>query len=126
MFIEFLGNQPICIDDRPIMRKVRCNIVSKNQLRLKLVFIDNELEIPIDLIVYNISYPRVVLNGAITIGIIGEEYRKHMKFKIHVCYSFLKNTWTLNGIINGKEIKQTVDKSSLKVMIEFLKELLKN
>lgn len=127
MLIECIDS-PIIVDKKAVLKNIRINIASKHQLRAKMIFInDKEVDIPLDIVIYNFSYPKCSLsNTGLTLNVDGEEYIRHIKFKLNVTYNFIKNIWIVDGMIDDQQLKQVVDKSSVKMMIEVIKSLIKN
>lgn len=127
MLFECLEGCPVTIDSKPILKDIRINIVSnKHQLRAKMVYIDKDLkDMPLDIVVYNYSNPRISIhNQGIEFDINGEEYIRHIGIQLRVGFNIFKKILTLDGTINGQQVRIDVNKDQLHTAIDMIKTFL--
>ncbi|MCM1220115.1 MAG: hypothetical protein NC548_37055 [Lachnospiraceae bacterium] len=118
MLIECIGN-PVKVDGKDLLKDFRLNIAGNNQLRFKANYLFEESEVPVDIVIFNYSLPKLdKLSLGITID--GEEMIKKIKFKLRLAYSFLDRKWIIKGTFGTREIKYEM--STFLEIIQVVKE----
>lgn len=102
MLFECLKS-PILANGKPIVKDVRLNIPNKNQCRLRFDWVEGGKNIPFDIVVYDLSKPRLE-KTSVTMTINGEEYGNHIPFFLKISFSFFGMKWLVNGSIKNRSL----------------------
>lgn len=110
MILECLNGQPIKIDGEPFMKNLRLNIPKdKKALRMNMEFIQPDGEIPIDIMVYSYSTPRLYKVSSIVITLDGRELVHNVPFIVDLHFNLLTRKWKVVGRFNNKPINKNMD-----------------
>lgn len=124
MLLECLNGQPITVNKSPLIDNVRLNIDNENhQARFKMLYVKDDKNIPIDIIVFNYTLPKLAVNnGGVSVTLSGIEQNKNVQFKITVTYAFFKKKWVVTGALSGKPINKELN--NIFEIIEIFKEII--
>lgn len=124
MLLECLNGQPIAVNKSPLIDNVRLNIDNENhQARFKMLYVKDDKNIPIDIIVFNYTLPKLAVNnGGVSVTLSGIEQNKNVQFKITVTYTFFKKKWVVTGALSGKPINKELN--NIFEIIEIFKEII--
>lgn len=102
MLIEILDS-PIMVDKKPLLKGIRLNIAGNNQYRFKTIVLDNDNEIPVDLIIYQLEW-KGIKNLTANIGINAIEKNTNIRIDLKVSYSIHRKEYSIKGIISNNSI----------------------
>lgn len=124
MLLESLNGHPITINGSPLANDIRLNIVHENhQARFKMTYIKDDKNIPIDIIIFNYTLPKLTINnGGVSVTLSGIEQTKNVQFKINVTYNFFRKKWIVTGALSGKPINKELN--NIFEIIEIFKEII--
>lgn len=124
MLLESLNGHPITINGSPLASDIRLNIVHENhQARFKMTYIKDDKNIPIDIIIFNYTLPKLTINnGGVSVTLSGIEQTKNVQFKINVTYNFFRKKWIVTGALSGKPINKELN--NIFEIIEIFKEII--
>ena len=113
MIIEFLDT--ILIDKSPVADNLRLNIKPETrQLRLKLNWLNQDRNIPIDLVIYNWS--PYIDKLKFNLSIDGKELTSNKSFIVDLSYDIFKRRIKVKGNIGEEDVKYTA--SNIKDLLE--------
>lgn len=100
-----LPSGEITVDGKAVLKDVKLNIASNNQLRLKFIyFTKRNVEIPLDIVVYKYTKPVVEKLTNVVIYIDGEELNNGINFNLKLTYSILNRRLNVSGNIGDDNI----------------------
>lgn len=100
-----LPSGEITVDEKAVLKDVKLNIASNNQLRLKFIyFTKRNVEIPLDIVVYKYTKPVVEKLTNVVIYIDGEELNSGINFNLKLTYSILNRRLNVSGNIGDDNI----------------------
>lgn len=100
-----LPSGEITVDGKAVLKDVKLNIASNNQLRLKFIyFTKRNVEIPLDIVVYKYTKPVVEKLTNVVIYIDGEELNSGINFNLKLTYSILNRRLNVSGNIGDDNI----------------------
>lgn len=110
MLLEILDDKVITMDEKPIIKDLRVNFPKgRNALRAKFKYIDDTVETPVDLVVYEYSNPRLDKVSSIAIDIDGKEFNKNIPFRVKLSINIIHRRFNLSGYVGGKNIEKESD-----------------
>lgn len=104
MLIEIL-DKPILIDKVETLKNVRLNLAENHKFRLKMVYISDDHEDPVDIVVFNWSTPKLE-KMKINISIDGKEMIRSLTFNLKLSFDIVKRRWILKGSFDNKPVNQ--------------------
>lgn len=104
MLIEIL-DKPILIDKVETLKNVRLNLVENHKFRLKMVYVNDDHEDPVDIVVFNWSTPKLE-KIKINISIDGKEMIRSVTFNLKLSFDIVKRRWNLKGSFDNKPVNQ--------------------
>lgn len=107
MLIEII-DKPILIDKIETLKNVRLNIVEDHKFRLKMTYINDEHEEPVDIVVFNWSTPKLD-KLKIIISIDGKEMIRSIPFNLKLSFDVIKRRWNLKGQFNNNTVNQELE-----------------
>lgn len=112
--------EPIKVDGNNIIKNLRLNMKPKDhQLRLKLIYLITGTELPLDLVIYKWTNPKLD-KMSLSIDITGEELSKKLSIRARLAYDFLRKSWKIKGNIGTRSIDR--DLSSVISVITLMKD----
>lgn len=100
-----LPSGEITVDGKAVLKDVKLNIASNNQLRLKFIYFTKiNVEIPLDIVVYKYTKPVVEKLTNVVIYIDGEELNSGINFNLKLTYSILNRRLNVSGNIGDDNI----------------------
>lgn len=107
MLIEIL-DKPILIDKIETLKNIRLNIVEDHKFRLKMIYINDDHEEPVDIVVFNWSTPKLDKLKLI-ISIDGKEMIRSIPFNLKLSFDVIKRRWNLKGSFNNNTVNQELE-----------------
>lgn len=120
MLIECIGN-PIKADGEEVLKDLRLNLAPNHQMRIKVKYLFEESEVPVDIVIFNYSSPRLD-KLSLSISIDGKEMTHKINFRVNLAYSFMTHKWTLKGTVGGNPVKKEL--STFLEIFQVIKELI--
>jgi len=121
MLIDCIGT-PVKVDGNEILKDLRLNVAGNHQLRIKMTYLFAESEVPVDIVVFNYSLPKLD-KTSLGIHINGKEMITGLTFRVWLGYNFLAKKWILKGNVGSKEIKREM--STFLEIIQVIKDQVK-
>lgn len=103
MLIECIGT-PVNVDGKPLLKDFRLYIDPEHRLRFKVKYLFGDHEVPVDIVVYRYSLPKLD-KLSLGISIEGKEMTHDVRYMLWLGYNFLDRKWTLRGTVGGRQVK---------------------
>lgn len=113
-----LPDGEVTIDGKAVLKNVKLNIASNNQLRLKFVyFTKRKKEIPLDIVVYKYTKPVIEKLTNVVIHVNGEELNNRIDFNLKLIYSIINRRLNISGNIGDDNINTNMYNTSDALML---------
>lgn len=113
-----LPDGEVTIDGKAVLKNVKLNIASNNQLRLKFVyFTKRKKEIPLDIVVYKYTKPVLEKLTNVVIYVNGEELNNRIDFNLKLIYSIINRRLNISGNIGDDNINTNMYNTSDALML---------
>lgn len=113
-----LPDGEVTIDGKAVLKNVKLNIASNNQLRLKFVyFTKRKKEIPLDIVVYKYTKPVLEKLTNLVIYVNGEELNNRIDFNLKLIYSIINRRLNISGNIGDDNINTNMYNTSDALML---------
>lgn len=120
MLIECIGT-PVNVDGKPLLKDFRLYIDPEHRMRFKMKYLFGENEVPVDIVVYRYSIPKL---DKLSLGITaeGKEMTHDVRYKIWLGYNFLDRKWTIKGTVGVNQVKHEM--STILEIVQVVKSII--
>lgn len=100
--------QSVSIDNNDILSNIRLNLIlDKRQVRFKSDINRSSKKIPVDIVVYSYTIPKIDIKGKISMNINGEDLINKRKIYLTISFHVTSKRWVVTGRYGWKDINES-------------------